>query len=52
MHNPKIWEGHQPISHRPCTFVTKYEDILDQEEVLITLMNGSKTKLTIHFAYA
>jgi hypothetical protein len=27
----------QPISHHPGIFVTKYDDIFDQEEVLIIL---------------
>ncbi len=37
-HNHKKWgRVGYPISHHPCTFVTKYDDIFDQEEVLIIL---------------
>ncbi len=34
MRNPKKWV---PISHHPWTFVTKYDDIFDHEEVLTIL---------------
>ncbi len=38
----KLWSGQEPISCHPCTLVTKYEDIIDQKEVLsIVILQGT-----------
>jgi hypothetical protein len=33
----KLWSGQEPLSYHPCIFITKYNEIFDQEEMLVIL---------------